>query len=575
MTFPRRKAPTCLNRQIWNPVVSPAVARGLLNSEEGEVGQVSGNIVGMTDRPAGEDGSGFGTGKILRPGDTCWQTVRADRFAVIVDAADYFAIAREVMLQAERSIFLIGWDFDLRIKLVPDACGDGAPQELGRFLRHIVRSNPNLRIWILKWDMAVLYSFQRGVIGLFAPQMASLQRIRLRFDSTHPWTSAHHQKIAVIDDSLAFCGGIDMTTDRWDTRDHLPGDERRRRPDGEISGPWHDTAAMVDGEAARALGDLARDRWLRATGRRLRPGPGTRDLWPEGVSTNLRNVEVGIARTMPVYNGRPEVREVERLSIAAIRAARRTIYLESQYFASSQICEEIARRLREPDGPEVLVINPLETEGWLEEATMGTARDLCLREIAEADLHGRFGMFYPVNDDRMPVYVHAKVLIIDDSLVRVGSSNVNNRSMGFDSECDLAVEVRSEGEREAIRAIRDDLVAEHLGVEPAAVTEAMARENSLLAVVRALAQERGRSLLPIPIREVSEAAEALARSHLADPERAGYSENRVAHFAKRVALSLPPSGWAALGVAGVGLLAWSRWRRRQGDATDDSRRGNF
>lgn len=522
----------------------------------------------MTGKAAGiSEGNAGGTdaGSLLRPGDTCWRIARADRFAVIVDAADYFAIAREAMLRAEQSILLIGWDFDLRIKLVPDACGDGAPQELGNFLCHIVRCNPNLRIWILKWDMAVFYSsFRGGVLGLFARQLTSLRRIRLRFDSAHPWTAAHHQKIVVVDDVLAFCGGIDMTTNRWDSRDHLPEDERRRRPDGGISGPWHDATAMVDGEAARALGDLARERWLRATGRRLRPVTCGRDLWPGSRAPNLRDVDVGIARTMPAHDGRPEIREIEQLYIAAIRAARRTIYLESQYFASSRICEEIIARLREDDGPEVIVINPLETEGWLEETTMGTARDMRLRAITENDAHGRFGMFYPVNVEGEPIYVHAKVLVIDDRLVRVGSSNINNRSMGFDSECDVAAEVQDEEDRRAITAIRDDLLAEHLGVEREAVTEAVAREGSVLAAVCALLRPEGRSLRPIPIREVSEPAEALADSQLADPERAAHAERRAAHFAKRVALSVPPSAWAALAATGIGLFAWTRWRRRQG-----------
>lgn len=501
---------------------------------------------------------------ILRPGDTCWRTERADRFAVIVDAADYFVAARRAMMAARHSIVLVGWDFDLRIDLAPDGADDDMPTELGDFLKALVRRTPDLRISILKWDMAVLYTLGTQMLPRLALDLYSVRRIRMRFDSTHPTGAAHHQKIAVIDDALAFCGGIDMTTDRWDTRGHRPGDPRRTRPDGSRSGPWHDATTVLDGPAARALGELCRARWRDATGQRLRPPrregespdlwpEGARpDLWPEGVRPQLRDVEVGIARTMPAYHGRQAIREIEALYRAAIAAARRCIYLESQYFASASICEAIARRLREPDGPEVVVVNPLSTFGWLEERTMGSARDLRLQELREADRHGRFAIFHPVDAAGAPIYVHAKVLVVDDRLIRVGSSNVNNRSMGFDTECDLAVEAADAEEAATIRAIRDDLLAEHLDHDPQEVRGALARTGSLLATVEALRRNTGRSLRPLPRDPPGDLGIALSRSRLADPERPRRPETLIAHAAKRIALRLPTSVWIG---AGLGLAA--------------------
>lgn len=497
---------------------------------------------------------------VLRPGETCWTVAHADRFGLIVDAADYFAAARSAMLEAERSILLVGWDFDLRIDLVPGEQSDGAPAKLGAFLKHLVRRKPHLRIRMLKWDMAVLYT-----MGLQLPRFALdlywVERIRLRFDSQHPWSAAHHQKIAVIDDALAFCGGIDMTTGRWDTRDHLSQDKRRTRPDGVISGPWHDATTVVDGEAARALGVLARRRWHRATGQRLAPVESRQDVWPGGVRPQLRDVNVGIARTMPAYDGRPAINEVENFYLAAIRSARKAIYLESQYFASASICDALEKRLRDPDGPEVVVINPLSTMGWLEQHTMGTARDLRLASIARADLHGRFGIFHPVNEAGEPIYVHAKVLIIDDCLIRVGSSNVNNRSMGFDTECDLAVEAQNQMQRAAIVEMRDDLLAEHLDVDPSELRLGIEEAGSFLGAVRRLQKPTGRSLRPISAREVSPVEEAVARSHLTDPESPQDPEARITHLVKRVALHVPPSAWLALGATGVAAFLYARRRR--------------
>lgn len=411
--------------------------------------------------------------------------------------------------------------------------------------------------------MAVLYSAGSQLLPLLALDLRAVGRIRMRFDSQHPWTAAHRQKIVVIDDSLAFCGGIDMTIDRWDTRRHLPDDRRRRRPDGELGGPWHDATAVLDGEAAGALGDLCRERWRAATGQRLPSPGGRRSLWPESVEPQMRDVGVGISRTMPTFGGRPAIHEIESLGLAAIRSARRTIHLESQYFASASVCQAIAARLSEPDGPEVVVVNPRSAKGWLEEHTMGSERDLRLSAIARADRHGRFGIFYPVNAAEEPIYVHAKVLIVDDRLLRVGSSNVNNRSMGFDTECDLAVETDRADERAAIVGVRDDLLAEHLDVSRDEVRQAIAAEGSVLAALRRLRRDDGRSLRPLRAHDVN-ALEKVMASEVADPERPEAVETVLTHLAKRVVLRAPPTAWALAAVIATGAAyTISRRRHRQ------------
>src|SRR5690606_35650257 len=116
---------------------------------------------------------------------------------------------------------------------------------------------------------------------------------------------------------------------------------------------------------------------------------------------------------------------------------------------------------------EVVVVNPKKADGWLEEVTMDSARAKLVTYVRNNDLHDRFRLYYPVTEEGRRIYVHAKIMVIDDRLLRVGSSNLNNRSMGFDSECDLAMEA-VEGDsdetrlRKAFHAIRDDLLAEHL-----------------------------------------------------------------------------------------------------------------
>src|SRR3712207_5724291 len=164
-------------------------------------------------------------------------------------------------------------------------------------------------------------------------------RLRLTVDTHHPIGGAHHQKIVVVDDCLAFAGGIDITADRWDTSDHADGHPHRRRPaagrpKGRLAGPWHDATSVMTGPAARAVAQLARERWESGTGERLEPLSEERECWPEEVEPLLTDVDVAISRTRPEHGGASLVHEVELLWLASIAAARRSIYVESQYFAS-------------------------------------------------------------------------------------------------------------------------------------------------------------------------------------------------------------------------------------------------
>lgn len=127
------------------------------------------------------------------------------------------------------------------------------------------------------------------------------------------------------------------------------------------------------------------------------------------------------------------MREIEALHLAAIAAARRTIYIEGQYFAARCVGEALAMRLREVDGPEIVVVNSERARGWVEQKAMDAARGRLLGYLRGADRYGRFRIFRPVTAKGAPIYVHAKVLAIDGRLLRIGSANLNNRSMGLDT----------------------------------------------------------------------------------------------------------------------------------------------
>ena len=452
---------------------------------------------------------------ILTPGETCWRLERAERLAYIVDAADYFRAAKAAMLQARSRIMLIGWDFDTRIELEPNEATLEGPNRLGDFLSWLIDRQPGLDIYLLKWDIGVFTGIGRGMPPIFLLNWITDKRLHLRADSAHPVGSAHHQKIVVIDDAFAFCGGIDMTVERWDSREHREVDERRTDPGGAQHGPWHDATVAVDGAVAGALGEFARDRWFTASGEELAPiDAGDAHVWPDFLEPTLRGVDVGIARTRPEFAAHEEVREIEALYLAAILSARDTLYIESQYLAARTLADAIAQRLQDPECPEIVLVLPRHAEGWLEQKAMDGARHRLLHLLWEADKHGRFRAYYPVTAAGSPIYVHAKVLVMDDRLFRIGSSNLNNRSMGFDTECDLAVEGVP-----GVTAIRDDLLCEHLGVTESELAEAIhAAESSVIGAIEVLREQPGRTLVPFEPDDVEGEDNVLAENELMDPE---------------------------------------------------------
>lgn len=466
---------------------------------------------------------------LLQSGRNCWRIARANRASIIVDAADYYRLAKRALLKARQQVILIGWDFDTRIFLDRNGTEDeatvGVPNELGSLIQWLADRRPELHIYILKWDIGALKLLSRGTTLFRLARWTWHKGITFKLDGAHPKGASHHQKILVIDDAVAFCGGIDMTADRWDTCKHLHNDPRRRRPTTRRRyDPWHDATMAVDGDAAKALGELARKRWFSAVGRQL-PTPRTDDNpWPSQLEPQFRDVSLAVARTFGAYENQLEVRENERLFIDLISSARRFIYAENQYFASRVIAEAIAKRLQARDGFEFVLVNPLTANGWLEEEVMGSARAELLRWLGQIDGDAkRFRIYTPVNEAGDDIYVHAKIMIVDDKVLRVGSSNMNNRSMGLDSECDLALDAGYPGNAaasQAIEKIRLELMAEHLGTTAEGIRLVQSETGSLIDAIERL-RTNGVALRPFNPPELTQMERAVAQTEALDPESSG------------------------------------------------------
>jgi phosphatidylserine/phosphatidylglycerophosphate/cardiolipin synthase-like enzyme len=464
-------------------------------------------------------------GRIARPQDTCWRVAHANRAALLIDGKAHYAAAKAAMLKARRSILLLGWEFDPRTRLEPHKSDDGM-DAIGAFLIELAKQKPYLDVHLLIWDMAAPIAAAHD----FFPQRARAWfRGKLRFELADGLVTGacHHQKVLVIDDEVAFCGGGDFAMGRWDTHHHRDHEPSRRLPaGGKHYPPRHDVMMMVEGEAATALGDLARRRWRDATGQNLtqhdvglsRGEAST--CWPDEVQHAIANTSIAIARTRQGGKDDEAIRENERLHLAAIAAARDFIYLENQYFASAAVGEALLDRMREPDGPEIVVVTSPTSPGLIDRTIMDSSREALLARLHDADRHGRFHAFAAHTQGGDCVIVHSKVTIIDDRMLRVGSTNLNNRSFGFDTECDVAIEAYDEAghqqERAAIVSFRNRLIGHFLGCDEVEFAKAVTENGSISNAIRALSGPAGR-LRAFERKTPGWFSSFVARWHLGDP----------------------------------------------------------
>jgi phosphatidylserine/phosphatidylglycerophosphate/cardiolipin synthase-like enzyme len=419
--------------------------------------------------------------------------------SVMIDAADYFSQLDSALRKAERSIMIVGWDFDGRICLKPDSCPD---ETLGGLLRRLVETKPELEVRILVWSVAVVHGPGAPMALLFGTDWEQHERITVKLDTQHPLYAAHHQKLVVLDDDLAFVGGIDLTVGRWDTCDHKAGSKLRTSYDGTSYGPVHDIQMVVDGPAAHSLGEVVRRRWQVATDEVLEPRPSGRDLWPDGLQPQFRSERLAIARTMPPWRGEHGVREAAALTRDALLSAERHVYIEAQYLTARYVRDVLLDLLEQPNGPEILIVLTRGSDALAERLIMGNNGNRNIRRLKKADKYDRLRVYYPVSPGKADdgkdctILVHSKLVIVDDLFLRIGSSNMNNRSVGLDTECDVAIEADRAESRRAIVALRDKLIGEHVGLSGEEMAEAIAAAGgSILRAVEA-SNCNGRCLKP-------------------------------------------------------------------------------
>jgi phosphatidylserine/phosphatidylglycerophosphate/cardiolipin synthase-like enzyme len=453
--------------------------------------------------------------RILKPGKNCWKVGKVSQTGLLVDGRDYFRAFYHAACAAERYILLSGWQFDSNVTLLrgDDAQAAAGETRLLPFLNSLCEKKPALRVFILAWDFSMIYGLDREWFQELYFNWTTNERLRFCFDQCSSFDASHHQKFAVIDGEFAFVGGLDLCAARWDERDHRVHNPHRAEAGGTPYRSFHDLQSFHRGPLARDLAKLFKARWSVACCEEIElpPEPEEHNIALEPTLT-LAAKEVAISRTLSEDNCAPQgIYEIRGLFVDAIHAAEELIYIENQYFSSEVLFDALAARMKAANRSrlEIALVIAKDAEAFVEQLSIGIAQSRLirqLREIAQETGH-HLGIYYPASvgpaGEVLETYIHSKLLLVDDRFLSVGSANMNNRSLGYDTELNVSWETVTDDDlARSIRDARVDLLAEHTGLDVEACRKLSIR--GLIGNLDRLADSRSSRLCHHPQHSISD-----------------------------------------------------------------------
>jgi phosphatidylserine/phosphatidylglycerophosphate/cardiolipin synthase-like enzyme len=358
---------------------------------------------------------------------------------VLVDGGRALPCIAEALAGARSHVHIAGWHITPDFGLTRDEQASRLRDLLGDLAERV-------KVRVLLWGGAPLPVFTpaRAAMRDVRKELIRGTRVQCALDFHERPMHCHHEKLVIVDGEVAFVGGIDLTSlggDRFDTSDHAMR--------GRLG--WHDASTRVRGPAVADVSAHFAARWREVTGERVEQAP------PPAAAGD---VELQVVRTIPdnIYDFLPQgdFRILEAYT-RALRSAHKLVYLESQFLWSAQVVEILAQKLREPpsDDFRVVVLLPAKpnngadtTRGQLGVLTgADDGADRFLATTISARSGGLAG----------PLYVHAKIGIVDDAWLTVGSANLNEHSLFNDTEMNVVT-----CDPTAARETRLRLWAEHL-----------------------------------------------------------------------------------------------------------------
>jgi phosphatidylserine/phosphatidylglycerophosphate/cardiolipin synthase-like enzyme len=392
---------------------------------------------------------------------------------VLIDGADAFEAIADAIRNAEHTIWVTGWHIAPGFQLVR-----GAGNESVGALLAAAAERVDVRVLVWAGAPVPLFHPTRGEVEETVAELTRSTRIDCRTDPReHPF-HCHHEKTLIIDGRHAFVGGIDMTDlagDRHDTSDH----PARRRLG------WHDVGTHLWGPAVADVAAHFAMRWREVTGEQLALPKVSDDEGPHTVQV-VRTVAEDMYAAVP--DG--EFRVLESY-FRALRDAQRFIYLENQFLWAPEITELLADKLRNPPHPDFRLVIMLPTRANNgQDDTLGQASVLEDADAEDRLLVATLRSLSGQRDDRL--YIHAKVGIVDDRWLTIGSANLNAHSLFNDTEMNVVTD-----STELARDTRIRLWAEHLQVaqseiaerEPRAVIDELWRPIALEQLARQRADQ--------------------------------------------------------------------------------------
>ena len=361
---------------------------------------------------------------------------------VLIDGAELLPTIAEAIRGARRSVRIAGWHSAPHFALER-----GQPPTLLReLLADAVARGVSVRVLLWAGAPIRIFTPARSDVRNDCRELARHTGVRVAIDDHERLLHCHHEKVVVVDEEIAFVGGVDLTNlggDRWDTPLHPAR--------GRLG--WHDAGSRLRGPIVADVAEHFDLRWSAVTGDQLPP------VQPPA---SAGDTTIQLLRTIPehVYDQIPGgAFGILEGYMRALRSAQDIVYLESQFFWLPEIVDLLSEKVRDPpsDRFRLVVLLPSKPNNG-EDDTRGM-----LAQLADAD-RGR-GRFLSTTIDAMTgssvdqLYVHAKVGIVDDRWLTIGSANLNAHSFFNDTEVNVQVWDQALARRTRLR-----LWSEHLGL---------------------------------------------------------------------------------------------------------------
>ena len=359
---------------------------------------------------------------------------------VLIDGDQALGAMAEALKAATSHIHIAGWHLAPEFRLRRD---DDFPAL--RDLLADLAERVEVRVLLWAGPPVPVFAPTRPAVRAVRRKLVEGTKVQCVLDARERTLHCHHEKIIVVDDEVAFVGGIDLSDlsgDRWDRNVHLP-----RQRTG-----WHDVATRLRGPIVTDVARHFRDRWQESTGTVL-PEPLPQET--------AGDVEVQLLRTVPEntyqFARRGEFSILDAY-LRALLSARHFIYLENQFLWSPEIVDLLIDKIRRPPSPGFRIVLLLPARP---STGKDTTRGQLGRLLAADNDSGRLlpTTIRALQDERSgPLYVHAKVGIVDDRWLTIGSANLNEHSLFNDTEVNLVTL-----DAGLARSTRLRLWAEHLG----------------------------------------------------------------------------------------------------------------